>query len=160
MAYHGSLEADWKGKASVRRFPYASSASDVLDLPACKITSSVRTAKDVRGKKWVEVVSVVFKSGKRKTSAEDVDADSSVVAPSVDFPVPALDVCIAEREIVEGSLPWNISALTSKDDRKTFTLRRIQERCQTYALLIPSDIRCVQGKIIDALEAYASAGGD
>lgn len=73
----------------------------MLDIPACKTKTSEKTVSDVEAKRWIGVVSVVFKSEYRKILAERADAVSSVVDSFVDFSDPATDAPIVQNEIVE-----------------------------------------------------------
>lgn len=79
---------------------------------------------------YVVVLSVVFKSGYRKTLAEAADDVSSVFDSSADFPCPVSDVSIAEDEIVDEVSPCDLRDLTFKNDREPSALQQIQELCR------------------------------
>lgn len=63
------------------------SNGDIFDIPAWEITKAERTTSDLQVKKWVGVVSVVFKPGHRKTFEEAADAISSVLDDSGHFQI-------------------------------------------------------------------------
>lgn len=76
---------DWEHKPAVRFFPYVSSSGDVLDIRAWDIIAGKMTAGDVQVKKWIKVVSVVFRPGHREALMEVADATSSVVDSCANF---------------------------------------------------------------------------
>lgn len=131
----------------------------MLDLSAHEITTSRRTAKNVRVEKYVGVVSVFFKPGRRKSMAEAADAINSVVALSADFPDATSDVPIVEDKIVEEDTTWDLTNFTSKHDSRPSPLQLIQELCRTTVFSLPSDVRSLQGVMKDIFVAFVSAGG-
>lgn len=77
------------------------SSGDVLGIPGSEIATIRKTASDVRVKKWVGAVSVVFKLAHQNTLAEAADAVSSVAVSPTGFPDPTSVVTIVEDDIFE-----------------------------------------------------------
>lgn len=80
----------------------------MLDITSGEVTKGRITANDVKPKKWVGVISVVFKPNHRKTFAVVANAVSSMVNLFAYFPDPALDVLIVEYEVVVEDAPRDL----------------------------------------------------
>lgn len=81
--------------------PYIGSCGDVLNIPAREIATGKRTANDVQLKKWIGVLSIIFKPVHQKTLEDVTTKISFVIDTSADFRDPASDVPIVEDEINE-----------------------------------------------------------
>lgn len=102
----------------------------------------------------------MFMSDHCKTLAEAADAECYVFDSSADFPDRTFDVPILQDEIVEEDRTWDLSHLTSKDDRASSALQRIKELCRFLGLSVPFNVQHVQKVVKDSLAALVSAGDD
>lgn len=132
----------------------------MLDIPACKITTGMRTASHVPVKKLFGVISDVFKPGHRKSLAAAADAVYFVVKSSAGFPDSAFGVLIVEDKCIGKDSPWSLTELTSKNKCTPSALQRMQELCRTYGSSVPCNVCSVGGTVIDAFTAFVSPDGD
>lgn len=121
-------------------FLYINSSGDLLNIRARETAVSKRTFSNVKVKKWVRVVSFLFKPGHRKNLTEVPDAVRSFLDSSTDVPDVASDIRIVEDGIVDEDSPWDLRDLTSKEDRAPSALRRMQELFRTYGLSFSSNV--------------------
>lgn len=98
-------------------FLYVRSRGNVLDIPVQEVRTA-KTVNDVQVKKWVGVVSVKFKPGRRKVLKEAANDLSSVLDSLADFPDPAADVPIVKDEIIKEVEHYSLSDLMYKHDRR------------------------------------------
>lgn len=116
----------------------------MLDILARKVMSAKRAASGMPVKKPVGVVSVKFKSERRKKIEEAENSVSSVIDSPAEFSEAVGDVPIIEDDIFEDDALWDLNDLTSKDDRVPFVWQLVQELSQTRSFGALSDIGPVQ----------------
>lgn len=89
----------------------------MLDIQACKVSSSERSAGDLQAKRFVRAVTLKFKPEPRQTLEEARVVGSAVNGFSSGLPDPSDDVLIVEEEIVEEDALCDPLYLAFKGDR-------------------------------------------
>lgn len=106
---------------------------------------SKRRHSGLRFKKWVGVVSVVFKAGHWKTSADAADIVKSEHDACTDFPDAASDIRIVQDGNVEEDCPRDLKVLTFNENLEQSDSLRIQKPCEKFGLSVSFYVRSVQG---------------
>lgn len=100
-----------------------------------------RTADNREIMKWVGVMSVVFKPGRRKPFTKATDMVGAAPDTFAVIEDPAANVSTIEEKIFEEEQPQDLRDFTSKVGRGPFAMQRVQELFQTHDLSVPYDVR-------------------
>lgn len=86
----------------------------MFDTPAPDITTSKNLSVMFKSRGGVEVLSVLFKPGHRKTLPKMSESNRSVVDFSADLQDPVFDVSVVAHEIFDEDKLWNLRDLRPK----------------------------------------------